>query len=222
MSETLNLRRTALLLHAMSAADRHWMLARLDAESQASLRSMLDELVALGIPADKALLSRAAETAAPLHQAAASMAIPAEMTPVNAAGTREAEPPASAITSLNDVNPTTLAQILQDEPPELIARLLACHAWQWREGLLEQLGQARHSQVERFAHSFSDTPPRLRAVLLQSLVTRLSFAPALNQAPGSSRIKSSRAGVVRFSWMKKIGTAFKQHRQFSRLKRGAR
>lgn len=48
-------RQAALALHGVSAADRAWVLARLDDAQRAELIDYLDELQALGIPADSSL-----------------------------------------------------------------------------------------------------------------------------------------------------------------------
>ncbi|WP_211473813.1 hypothetical protein [Collimonas humicola] len=222
MNDSVNFRRTALLLHAMSAADRNWMLTRLGGAVQTSLNGMLDELAALGIPADRDLLSRAAESTAPARHAAMSAADPVKLDAGNAAEILRADPLAHAIAALKNATPASLAQVLKEEPPELIARLLACHAWSWREDLLEQLGQARRLQVERFAHAFSGSAPRLTEILLDSLASRLKIAPAVKQGSNSASEKNIGSRTVPTSWFKKIGHAFKLHRQFSSLKRGAR
>jgi hypothetical protein len=221
VNDTLNSRRTALLLHAMSQADRNWMLNQLGGEAESSLTDMLDELVALGIPADQGLLSRAAESFGSAHRMTTPAHSTAELNSVDARiyqiGVLE-----HVMASLKDATPASLLQVLKDEPPELIARLLACHAWSWREGLLEQFGQARRLQVERFAHAFSGCAPRMTEVLLESLARRLALGPAIGQNPKSGREKNREAGKASTGLFKKIGDAFKLQRQFSRLKRGAR
>jgi hypothetical protein len=222
VSDPLNFRRTALLLHAMSVADRNWMLTRLGGAVQTGLNGMLDELAALGIPADQDLLSRAAESTAPARHAALPATSLEELDIGDAAKFLRADPLAHAIASLKDATPASLAQVLKEEPPELIARLLACHAWSWREDLLEQLGQASRLQVERFAHAFSGSGPRLTEVLLDSLISRLKIAPASKQGSNSSRKKNIGSRTAPTSWFKKIEHAFKLHRQFPSLKRGAR
>lgn len=54
MIDALNLdtglRQSALLLHTLSPSDVTWVLAQLDAADRARLQTLLDELVALGIP----------------------------------------------------------------------------------------------------------------------------------------------------------------------------
>lgn len=223
MNDTLDFRRTALLLHAMSVADRDWMLARLDGEARAILRTMLDELLALGIPADQALLNRAAENITPAAHAARPSGMLPNAERKSGADILPASTLDSAIAHLTNAAPATLAQILSEEPPELIARFLACHDWKWRDGVLEKLGSGRRLQVERLAHSFSACPPRLREVLLQSVAARVVQFPASTQMQKQPRMANARDLAVQPAGrIKKILTAFKLHRQFSSLRRGAR
>lgn len=222
MSDTIGFRRTALLLHAMSAADRDWMLAKLGGEMRATLKTMLDELLALGIPADRALLNRAAEGVVPTALARMPSDTSLNIELNSGADMPQAYALDSAIANLADVEPAALAKILSDEPAELIARLLACHDWKWRDSLLEKLGSGRRLQVERLAHSFSACPPRLREVLLQSVAARVAQFPV--PAQGQKQPHAANNGLVGHSTglVKKMITAFKLHRQFSSLKRGAR
>lgn len=53
------LRRAALALHALGEDDRAWLLERLPAGQQASLRSLLAELSELGMPRDGAVIRAA-------------------------------------------------------------------------------------------------------------------------------------------------------------------
>jgi hypothetical protein len=54
-----DLRRAALLLHSMPVGDRQWLLSQLSARDQERLMPLLAELDALGIPADRSLVSDA-------------------------------------------------------------------------------------------------------------------------------------------------------------------
>lgn len=223
MNDTLDFRRTALLLHAMSVADRDWMLARLGGETGAILRTMLDELLALGIPADQALLNRATENITPATHAVRSSGMSLNAERKSGADVLPASALDSAIAHLTNAAPAALAQILGEEPPELVARFLACHDWKWRDGVLEKLGSGRRLQVERLAHSFSACPPRLREVLLQSVAACVAQFPVSTQMQKQPRLANARDSAVQPAGrIKRILTAFKLHRQFSSLKRGAR
>lgn len=72
-------RRAALALHALSAADRDWLLAQLQPQQQLALRSSLEELQELGIPPDGEIIRRALDersvspAPAPMHEEAARL-----------------------------------------------------------------------------------------------------------------------------------------------------
>ncbi|WP_374351382.1 hypothetical protein [Chitinimonas sp.] len=53
----------ALLLHGLAPSDRDWLLNQLDPAMQAELNAHLQELQALGIPADPALIDAALKQA---------------------------------------------------------------------------------------------------------------------------------------------------------------
>ncbi|MBV8636354.1 MAG: hypothetical protein JO002_17820, partial [Burkholderiaceae bacterium] len=48
-------RQSALLLHGLNAADRHWILAQLAEDQRAQLNAFLAELEEIGMPPDRAL-----------------------------------------------------------------------------------------------------------------------------------------------------------------------
>lgn len=58
-------RQAALTVHALSEADRKWLLAALPPEDREELQLLLEELRALGIPQDRALATAMADAAVP-------------------------------------------------------------------------------------------------------------------------------------------------------------
>lgn len=62
-------RQAALTLHAMPASDRSWVLAALPPQEREQLHALLQELQALGIPADDALVAGLAQDAVPTERA---------------------------------------------------------------------------------------------------------------------------------------------------------
>jgi hypothetical protein len=58
-------RQAALTLHAMPASDRAWLLAALSPQEREQLHALLEELQALGIPADSTLAAGLAQDAVP-------------------------------------------------------------------------------------------------------------------------------------------------------------
>jgi hypothetical protein len=157
------LRRAALLLHAMAPADQAWLLASLSPVRRARLEDLLGELRSLGIPTDASLLQPAAETAA---------------TP----------PTPSAVRRLERLTGDELAWLacrLQDEPPELTARLLAHRAWPWRAALLEHFDASWRQSVSAAA-----SQPRLplpEAALCEALSHALAAEAPARQAEAGKR-----------------------------------
>lgn len=153
-------RKSALLLHAMPAASRLWLLDQLPPAEAATLRSLLDELCELGIPADQDLLHDVLSDAT-----ARDVTAPADA---------EAQ---SAL--IDNAGPGSLWLALRDEPAGLIARFLALSEWRWEHGFLDQLGAAKRYQVQTLLAQFRRddrmaAADQLRAQLLARLSGRLS------------------------------------------------
>jgi hypothetical protein len=119
----LDVRRAALTLHALPAADREWVLCRLDPGQQRLLGDQLRELQALGVVADDRLVKEA------LMQAAGE----------------EAASPAKEL--LRSVDAECVHGLVQNEPAALVARLLALGPWPWEADLMQRFGSTRRSQV---------------------------------------------------------------------------
>lgn len=110
-------RRAALLLHALTAADRDWVLGALAPSRRAELQALMGELQELGIAPESEMVGRWLEP---------------ERHPLDDLGGRDL---------------ARLARTLAGEPPVLVARLLAARRWRWREALLARLPSAFAMQV---------------------------------------------------------------------------
>lgn len=167
-------RKAALLLHALHDRDRGWLLERLPDSDRSGLRSLLAELEALGIPVDRDLLD---EVIRPARDAGSS--------PRAAVDGPESQPKAvsedrvrdETVRSLEQAAPDRLATILRDEPAGLIAVLLAVHPWPWKDHLLKMLGPMKLRQVEglmaRRVLRSSEAPAGRVAGVAPALVERL-------------------------------------------------
>jgi hypothetical protein len=111
-------RRTALVLHGLSATDRDWLLARLPEAQVAKLRQLLCELIELGLPGDASLVRSALSAAAP------TAAVPAH------------EGVLAAATA------ACMHECLAKEPDQFVAVVLAARSWPWADDLLVHLGPA--------------------------------------------------------------------------------
>jgi len=162
------MRHAALLLHAMSPADRDWMLGELPAPERANLLLLLAELEALGIDSDPSLIDDAISGAAPtLSSPATPSAAEERSSPISAE---------AALHALDAQQVRTLAECLKLEPPGLVCELLRLADWPWREDLLAGLELAQRRKIEA---GLSETPlghqvaPGVRSLLISSVSARL-------------------------------------------------
>jgi hypothetical protein len=137
-------RQSALLLHGLSAADRRWVLARIDPADAAVLRAHLRELRELGIPADPALAPSAAPAGA------------------------GADPHAAIVARASSAG---LQLALGDEPAWLVAQVLALRDWPWRAAYLDGLTEERRAAVAKA--SPATLAPHAEAGLLAAIAARL-------------------------------------------------
>jgi len=177
-------RQAALLLGAMSASDRAWVLAQLPTADRAILDPMLGELDALGIPVDADLLDAVLEK--PARGAPTEPGSPA---PRDAADTA----------AVLNAAPAALLKLLAHEPAGLIARLLGMRAWPWQQEFMKLLPASKAAEVrdclERYAMPLTEAPdPAVaslwRAAMMRCLRLRLEEAgPAagtMAPQPGAS------------------------------------
>mgnify|MGYP001619795446 CR=1 FL=1 len=130
-------RHAALLLHAMSAADRNWILAQMPEVQQQALHTLLAELEALGIPPDKSSLER-------LQQGGDIQPLPI----LGLAGASN-EPTEGGLDlmALDAMKIASLAQAWRAEPALLVAQALCLRPWPWRPALLERLPALQRQRV---------------------------------------------------------------------------
>ncbi len=159
-------RQAALLVHAMCPPDRDWLMSQLGEAARGALAGMLTELETLGIPADGAFVERALAEAGSRAPAA-----PPE---------RAAPLPATDGTPLELVTaaaPESIADLLRDEPPGLVALLLAVHEWPWRADVLAELEAYQRLRVgEHLPRGEGGVPPatNVPAPLAEQLVAGLA------------------------------------------------
>jgi hypothetical protein len=143
-------RRAALALHSVGAADRDWILGRVDDSERAVLRHLLDELQDLGMQPDSSFLPDS------LGGEQNVLAAPGEWT---------------------DAQLKRVADLLVGEHTGLIACALAALPLDTRDRLLEHLPLHRRSGVTRLLANNIDAQSRTSRLLLEHIVTHVVQEP---------------------------------------------
>lgn len=159
-------RSAALVLHSMSEADRAWALAELSEEERGVLRPLIDELQELGVPASADWVPSA-------------IGVPAQV-----ARGRETRDPVHR--KVSRALPEQVASALQDEPVELVRRLLSLSPWPWKAEVIAALN-ARRGELFDFAPSLAVFPSP--SALDRALLAR--FAAQLERSVGRPADDSS-------------------------------
>jgi hypothetical protein len=145
-------RKVAMLLHGLAEPDRTWVLGQLGEHHARSLQPLLGELLELGLCADPALTVEALRS-----QAAEGHAAFAKGTHAAAIARASAE---------------QMRHVLEGEPSALVATLLKCDNWPWRDAFLASLTPERSRAVR---DSAMDGGPALVNALLIAVAQRLSL-----------------------------------------------
>lgn len=201
----ISVRKAALLLHTLGTNDREWLVAQLADRDRTMLRPLLSELRALGIPVDRRLVDDAVAVARKTPEPPASGKGSAPSDAVRRAAAA-AGVDAALVALVEGADPVRLAGLLRSEPPGLVARLLAIHAWPWSREVLAELGAVRTREIEESAsrlhigdgtESAPSTAPALSSRLLAFLVERLA-----GDVPGAppGREGAARAGSGPAGW----------------------
>ncbi|HVE52859.1 MAG TPA: hypothetical protein VNB23_05705 [Ramlibacter sp.] len=197
-------RRAALMVHALAAADRQWLLEQLGTQERTQLQGMLSELQVLGIPASRSLVHDALAAAATASPALTPIRtrpapVPIVQPTVEAAETAAADSPFQQhCAALRAFSVEPLVAVLQHEPTHLIAHLLRIEEWPWRQRFLEHLGETRRrAVVDVLSHLQRDAAPApaaLQRAVVAALVARTAAAatvaaPAAHATPAARRVQ---------------------------------
>lgn len=164
----MDARRAALTLHALPDVDRGWVLRRLDPRQQRVVEGHLEELRALGIPADVALVDEALQRAD----------VP--------------EPENAWHRVLTRRDAAVMIECLCDEPAMLIARVLNRGPWRWANSVLEAMTPERRAQIQECQRQGHDAID-LDEWLIAELAARLESIDMDRSVIGES---TSEAGFV--------------------------
>jgi hypothetical protein len=156
-------RKAALLLHGLGPQQREAVLARLEAGHLATLRPLLAELAALGIPPSlaqaRSRTPAGAGAATPARRDVAPEPLRAERLEPSALG------PQRAGRALRGCAVPTVAAVLRDAPTA------------WREAVLDELPRDRLREVVERLDRAPPLPPRVAQALQRRLAEEVADAP---------------------------------------------
>lgn len=175
--ETIAERKAALLVHALPMAARGTVLGRLTPIERERLKGLLDELSALGIPAQQDWLSQ-----------------------VQADVPRAGDPDVRCLEAACVLD---VARALADQPADVVAAVVSARSWPWRDAVIDQMPSAQRIRVHAALAGAVRPSLATQAVLLsrcaQAVRDGMSrLEPGLGQP--------TRAGVVpgRLPWLRRI------------------
>ncbi|MFZ6721395.1 hypothetical protein [Undibacterium sp. Ji49W] len=171
---TESTRRAALLLHAMTASDKKWILGQLDRLDHVVLTGLLDELSELGVPKDAEILAalEEPERKLPVSQGRGDNLLNQDFD--------------KQIRFLELENAHTLFNVLAKEEPDLIAYFLSIYSWPWTEELLNyfdvsvrrQIKASREIIGEAHCLSLGDRLNMIQCELCKEIIAKIASRPA--------------------------------------------
>lgn len=150
------LRKAALYLHGLDAADRHWLLDALSDAERARLQTTLDELKGMGVPSGGAWFPELAH----LHSL-----------DTRAAGDNDI---AEALERIDRADIERVARVLAAEPGNLVTWVLKRKSWSWRQAYLgRQTPDRREALLRALETPTQALKPKVDEALLITLAVRL-------------------------------------------------
>jgi hypothetical protein len=135
-----SVRQSAMLIHALPASDRAWVLSKLSPTQTASLRPLIEELESIGMPKNLELF----EQTVILDTASSTESNRLKLDPGSVLQNSSAS---KYLSQLDSAACESLFLILRDEPPMLVARLLNLGPWIWEANFLHQLMILKRKQI---------------------------------------------------------------------------
>lgn len=176
------LRHTALALHAMTAADRAWMLSQLPAHTRADLIALLNELDELGLPKDRTLLSSSVT------------GMPSTSTLKAAMDSSQAQ----LIARVAALSPEAVASVLERESAVFGATLMAISTWPWRDQVMQRIGAARARRIAEASMTYAVRPGEARDVAMLEATLACSVIELAEDT--RHRVRSAAPVERRASW----------------------
>ncbi len=193
-------RRAAIVAHSLSAEDQGWLFSQMAPSELPQLKSLLAELVHLGVPADRRLLEQA------LDGTESSGVVPPPQIATNVTSGRASN--LDFFASLDAATQSALVTALRQEPALLVARFLRIRAWSWKQKVLDGLPALLRQQVDDLLASPSDesvSGAALEDALLRTI--RLRCERWTTAAPRQLPTERSRFGQAQFNaWLQRWGS----------------
>lgn len=140
-------KQAALLLNALTPADRSWVLSQLDANQCGELRPLIAELHQLGLPNGLAVLSLDARGQGIGNDDSTQNYSPHPRTGSVAVAEKALLNDADYLKELGSQDLGCLERIWSVEQPELVAYALTIQKWPWHDALLERLPLKQRTRV---------------------------------------------------------------------------
>ncbi|MFZ6778058.1 hypothetical protein ACO0LD_14600 [Undibacterium sp. Ji83W] len=185
-----NTRRSALLLHSMSEADKQWVLGNLDGRDTQILNQLLSELNELGLPADQELLSDLNNMDKTVRVSSMKMTWSANVADLSVD---------QQIACLNTADYRDIFRVLVDESAELLAYFLQIYRWTWEKEFLACFDASMSRRIQEARAAIKEpylSEPDARAKKLQQAL----IAEIIQQVP-APRAATSQADVLENSGM---------------------
>ena len=196
------MRRAAVVAHSLSSADQDWLFSKMTPTELVQLKSLMAELVQLGVPSDRRLLEQA------LENAKAEGTVPPIKDPVYQPSKEESD--LDFFENLSPIEGDALATALRQEPALLIARFLKIRSWPWKQTVLDGLHVPLRQQVDDLLASPSHAVVSgavLESALLRAM--RLRCEPSVVVAPPDQtaprRTRSGGSTLVK-TWLQRWGS----------------
>jgi hypothetical protein len=220
MLEGMPQRQAALLLHALSEADRTWVMAALSEQERMELTVLLQELQDLNLPADPSWL---AQWLPPMPTTETGLAQVQSESSGASDSALSASHSYSQLMALQPNQVSELARLLSAEPIQITLRLLRIQPWPWREKLLGQMSASaqmrlRQSLRELTAdaalgseqsgkkHPSEETAVGIDLALIDALARRMSISATTGAADLREVIPPSNTPLLRglIAWWHRV------------------
>lgn len=172
MADMTGYRRAAAAIHALSEADKRWVLAELPEADRSTVLGYLEELKGLGFTHK----STAAEDCVPA----------------------DAVVPQQPIEFIRDASAAEIFAVLDSEPSSLVVQLLAIENWRWKSPFMQMCSPLRQERIRAALASSNETGSARRHFLIQVVGERIKAGRKASPSVfGSTSSRDTVTGVLK-------------------------